>query len=247
MASHPFIRALLDILFPPLCVACGTHLADERETVCANCLARIPRFGWRLCPVCDARIPDGQMETVGETPACHPDARYTLIAVTSYATPETQALVKALKYEGMRRVALTLALLTVVATRDTLGRAPIAGAPWRIVPVPLHAKRERERGFNQSALFAEALQHHEPFRNATVIHALRRTRHTETQTEKPDYHARRANVAGCFEIADTGAIRGSNILLIDDVTTSGATLEEAARVLKSAGAKNIIALVFARA
>jgi ComF family protein len=233
-------RAMLSVLFPPLCVACGTHLAREGDTLCAACLAHIPRLGWRCCPHCGAR-------TVSEVPACHPKTPYTLIAATSYASPHAQALVKALKYGGITGAASALALITAAAACGTLEYELFRRNDWLMVPIPLHPKRERERGFNQSALFAEALRHYEPLRHIALADTLRRIRNTGTQTERPDYKARRTNVAGCFAVAEQEAIRDKNVLLIDDVTTSGATLEEAARVLKRAGARRVTALVFAKA
>ncbi|MFH0806237.1 MAG: phosphoribosyltransferase family protein [Candidatus Brennerbacteria bacterium] len=217
---------MLETLFPSLCVACGDFLDAGGETLCASCISRIPRFG--LC-------------------LHNPKLPYTLIAATLYGSPEAQALIKALKYGGNKRAASTLALITAAATRDALEHEFLTNNDWRMAPIPLHPKRERERGFNQSVLFAEALQHHEPFRHVPLVSALQRVRQTETQTERPDYEARKKNVANCFEVSDIQSVRGNNILLVDDVTTSGATLAEATRVLKSSGARHITALVFAKA
>ncbi|MDP3975140.1 MAG: hypothetical protein Q8P88_02560, partial [Candidatus Jorgensenbacteria bacterium] len=108
-----------------------------------------------------------------------------------------QSLIKWINYDGVRKVADTLALFTAATARDVLEEELLTREPWIMVPIPLHPRRERERGFNQSALFAEALAHHEPLRGTVLVHALRRTRHTNTQTEKPDYQARRINVADC--------------------------------------------------
>lgn len=234
------MRIALNALFPPLCVACGQHLAHAHDIMCAACLARVPRYEALLCSECGAR-------TLSTIPPCHPEVPYTLVAVTSYASPEARALVKALKYEGIRGAADTLALITAAATHDIFAQECSVKNGWCVVPIPLHAKRERERGFNQSMLFAESLSHHRPFAGLPIVNALRRVRHTDTQTEKPDYKARAMNVSGCFEATHHAIVRGKNVLLMDDVTTSGATLNEAARTLKHAGAKRIIALVFAKA
>jgi len=228
------------VLAPDRCVSCGERDGGERAVLCAACLARVPLFGWISCPQCGARA-------VSLEPACHPDASYALIAATSYAAPEAQTLVKELKYGGVHRAADMMALIAAAAARPALEHALGAGPDWIMTAIPLHPRRERERGFNQSVRFAEALRRHEPLRRIPPIHALARTRNTDTQTGKPDRAARRANVAGCFVAAAPDAIRGKNVLLVDDVTTSGATLEEAARVLKHAGAKNIVGLVFAKA
>lgn len=201
-------------------------MKNDGDALCAECLRHIPLHG-RAIPF--------------------PRADYTLIAATSYVSSEAQALVKALKYDSVRDAASTMALITAAAARDTLERELLTREEWVMAPIPLYPSRERKRGWNQSALFAEALRHHEFLRRVPIVHALFRTRHTDTQTEKLDHKARRANVENCFVVAAPDAVRGKNILLIDDVTTSGATLEEAAHALKRAGAHCITALVFAKA
>lgn len=140
-----------------------------------------------------------------------------------------------------------MALLAAAAVYNTFEEIFLTRKDWIMVPVPLHAKRERERGFNQSALFSAALARHTPFRDIPIAPALWRMRHTETQTERPDYAARRENVKNCFAVPDPATVRGKKILLIDDVATSGATFDEATRVFKAAGAAHIAALVFAKA
>ena len=222
---NPAWAKFFAFLFPLRCVACNAHL-PEGGTLCVDCLARIPLHGRSV-----------QM----------PHASYTLIAATSYASPEAQMLVKALKYEGVADAASMLALVTAAAARNTLEQELLTREKWVMAPIPLHPKRERERGFNQGMRFAKALRYHEPLLHIPLVRVLSRIRYTDTQTEKPDYKARKANVAGCFEVAEPAEVRGKNVLLIDDVTTSGATLEEAARVLKRAGAHRITALVFAKA
>lgn len=240
-------RVIWEALFPPLCAACGMFLDKNEGAVCTSCLSRIPCLGWVSCPHCGARIAPG-------APRCHPEALYALIAATSYSSPEAQRMVKALKYDGMEHLASTLALFIAATAASSLEHELLTPASpagrrddWVMVPIPLHPKRERERGFNQSALLAEALSHHRPFIAFPVTGALLRIRNTGTQTERPDYRARRTNVSGCFAVSDDAAIYGKNVLLIDDVSTSGATLEEAAHVLKRAGAGCIVGLVFAKA
>lgn len=220
-------RAMTGFLFPRRCVGCETELRGTERTICGECLARIPLLGMRIAE------PKGACEAI--------------IAATSYASPEAQALVKALKYDRVTDAANTLALITVAAARGALERTLLTREEWFLVPIPLHKKRERTRGFNQSALFAEALTHHEPLRHIALSHALERTRNTDTQTEKPDYDTRRANVKDCFSVTAPNAVRGKNVLLVDDVATSGATLAEAARSLKRAGIRHVTALVFAKA
>jgi ComF family protein len=153
-----------------------------------------------------------------------------------------RAIVHALKYEGRRSLARRLAALMRVRGADVL-----IGADW-VVPVPLHPSRRRERGFNQAADLARHL-------GVPPRAALRRTRATGTQTGLPAARRRR-NVRGAFAVV-TGRegqerqkgpkrLKGSVVVLIDDVSTTGATLEACARVLKEAGVREVRALTAAR-
>jgi ComF family protein len=112
-----------------------------------------------------------------------------------------------------------------------------------IIPVPLHPRRSRERGYNQSMLLAEQLTRAVGI--PTLGDVLRRIKYTVSQT-KLDGDRRRQNVAGAFVCSGTGA-RGKNVLLIDDVCTTGATLEASSLALKAGGAKTVWALTLARA
>jgi ComF family protein len=145
-----------------------------------------------------------------------------------------RAIVHALKYEGRRSLAKPLADLMRIRGADML-----AGAEY-VVPVPLHPSRRRERGFNQAADLARHL-------GLPTCHALARIRETRTQTDLPAA-ARHRNVSGAFALAPRAAARVSErvIVLVDDVSTTGATLEACAVVLKEAGAKEVRALTAAR-
>ena len=145
-----------------------------------------------------------------------------------------RAIVHALKYEGRRSLARPLAELMRLRGADLL-----IGADWA-VPVPLHPSRRRERGFNQAADLARHL-------GVPVRQALRRTRATRMQAGLPAAQRHR-NVRGAFELASPGqeGLAGSVVVLIDDVSTTGATLEACAGVLKKAGVREVRALTAAR-
>jgi ComF family protein len=145
-----------------------------------------------------------------------------------------RAIVHALKYEGRRSLARPLAALMRTRGADVLD-----GADW-LVPVPLHPSRRRARGFNQAVDLARHL-------GLPVCHALARIRKTRTQTELPAA-ARHQNVNGAFSLAPCarGHLPERVIVLVDDVSTTGATLEACGLVLKEAGAKEVRALTAAR-
>jgi ComF family protein len=138
-----------------------------------------------------------------------------------------------LKYQGRRSVARPLGAL-LAATGDAVLRGADA-----VVPVPLHVLRQYSRGFNQAAELAEGV-------GLPVLHALRRTRRTVTQTDLPEAQ-RHANVRDAFAVRRRVSVRGLVLVVIDDVSTTGATLDACARALLDAGAKEVRALTAARA
>jgi ComF family protein len=196
-------RALLAFLLPDACLSCGDPLQDRERN---------------LCPVCRGSLA-ARLRTV-PLPG----------AVALYALPfdgPARALVHALKYEGRACAADELA----AAVGPVIGPL-VRGAVDAIVPVPLHAVRLRERGFNQAELIARRLA---PFVGAPVETAwLRRVLPTRTQTDLPR-RDRLANVRLAFAAGD-GPAAGMRTLLVDDVVTTGATLTAAAAALERAGA-----------
>ncbi len=146
-------------------------------------------------------------------------------------------LVHALKYRGRRDVAELLA-----ARAGALWSERAAGGV--VVPIPLHRRRERARGYNQSVILAQAIARAIP--GLKIEHALMRRRSTRSQTML-DRAARRLNVAAAFALRRPAAVIGRAVYLVDDVVTTGATLEAAARALRSAGPASIAALVGSRA
>ena len=141
-------------------------------------------------------------------------------------------IIHALKYQGRRSTAPRLSALMAEQ-----GIHVLRGADG-VVPVPLHAKRERERGFNQADDLARGL-------GLPVIPLLRRVKSTRPQVELAA-SARRLNVEGAFEVIDLPGRPPQVLVLVDDVTTTGATLEACARVLREAGAREVRALTAAR-
>jgi ComF family protein len=223
-----------DIFFPPACVSCGDSIA--RGVLCATCRQGIVRFDTLFCGTCAARLPD-------QKKICHKDTPFLLGAAASYDDDTLRAIIHALKFQGIAAAAEPLAeILAAYVAR--LGLDLIGGA-WTVTPVPLSPQRARARGFNQSALiaqlFARALG--APFDE----HLLARIAHRKPQSDTEDIFERRENIKGCFALATDADVQNKNIILVDDVTTSGTTFTEAARVLKAGGAKKILALAVAKA
>jgi ComF family protein len=223
-------RRALDLLFPPRCATCGANGAFLCEQ-CARLLivAAPPR-----CPRCWRPGPDA-----GVCFDCQvaPPAYQALRAAFVYQGLARE-LVHALKYRGMSAVAAPMGSLLAAAV---LSDVP---PPDVVVPVPLSGLRGRTRGYNQAALLGRALA--QELDLPCSPRALVRRRHTPPQARAAGAEARRRNVAGAFACRDPAAVAGKRILLVDDVTTTGATLGACAGALADAGAASVWALAFAR-
>jgi ComF family protein len=230
-----------DIFFPPACVACGDSIAHG--VLCAMCRQGIVGFDTLFCGTCAARLPD-------QKKICHKDAPFVLGAAAPYDDDALRALIHALKFQGIGAAAEPLAeILAAYVARLGLdlgdGGASGESGAWTVTPVPLSRERARARGFNQSALIARPLARAlgAPFDE----HILARIAHRKPQSDTEDIFERRENIKGCFALAPGADVQNKKIVLVDDVTTSGTTFTEAARVLKLGGAKKILALAVAKA
>jgi ComF family protein len=217
---------LLDLLFPPRCVGCHR----EGAWFCAECAGQIEPIPLPLCIRCGHHLPAGQ--------SCIFCLDLGIDAVRSigyFAGPLREAIHQ-LKYGGARVLSEPLGQMLADYAHANQIAADL------IMAVPLHPQRLRERGYNQSQLLAEyvAGQFHMP---AAPL-ALKRVRHTRFQVGL-DAQERRDNVADAFA-AEADRVRGRNVLLIDDVCTTGATLEACSAALKAAGARAVWALTLAR-
>ena len=178
---------------------------------------------------------------------CHKKSLYILAAAAFYNDETIKNLIWRLKYRNEKAAVAPLAKILIEHLKLTgliseIG--PLKPKNTILVPIPLHPARERQRGFNQSFLLAEKLAKNF---NLNLTNSLSREKNTKPQAEIEDFKKRQENVIDCFSVKNIDEIKGKNILLVDDVSTSGSTLNEAAKVLKKAGAKKIIGLVAARA
>jgi ComF family protein len=228
------LDALLAVVLAPACAACDRPL--EHPTggpVCDGCWRSILPLTPPLCDQCGDPLPSWR-NTHARCARCRrgrPSVDRAR-AVGAY-DGALRAIIHALKYDGRRSLADGLAALMRTRAADLL-----EGALY-VVPVPLHPSRRRQRGFNQAADLARRL-------GLPVRHALRRVRPTATQTGLPAARRHR-NVRDAF--AATRAARGLDgavVVLVDDVCTTGATLEACARVLKDAGVGEVRAVTAAR-
>ena len=227
------LRLLLDIFFPPQCVRCGCALKED-DAICAHCLGTIALHDALFCGKCSARLPEG-------TRVCHAGFPYLLGSAGDYQNDALKSLILGLKFEHVTSAAKPLGDL-IVRYAELL---PVVLRGRIVIPIPLSARRERERGFNQAALIAERFADH--FALSYSADILSRPKHTAPQSELGNFARRRENVKGCFSVAEPWRVAGARIILIDDVSTSGATFLEAATALRKAGAKQILAFAAAKA
>jgi len=227
----------LDFFLPCLCLFCGAPVGPgSPAAVCGECEARIPRVESPVCPRCGRLflLREGRDRLCG---AClrEPPPFVAARAAVVYEEegPGGQA-VKRLKYARQLEYLPVLAhWLSEPACQE------FARAADLILPVPLHRRRLKERGFNQALWLARTLPG--PVAPDTLV----RTRHTRPQTGL-DPRARRKNVRGAFAVVRPREVEGKRVLLVDDVYTTGATVRECSRALLAAGAREVRVLTATR-
>ncbi len=245
MVTSPFGKFLrlvwagfLDSVFPLTCYGCQ----KEGTLACQNCLSLVPEPESQTCPVC--RVPFSQNGATCS--GCRGKTSLDgLFVARPYRFRLVAELIHALKYRFLESVHEPLVdLLEESLAHHTL---PL---PDIIVPVPLHPRRLRYRGFNQAELIARTLAKRlTPGLSLPVDSAsLRRIRFTKPQMKAESRQERRSNLTGAFAVDPlvAGPLVGASLWLIDDVATTGTTLEECAEVLKQAGAKKVWGVVIAR-
>ena len=229
--TRTLIAALLDLAAPEACALCGAQ-AGERPWCGRGPAAPGLRAldAPHLCLPCRDKL-------VGEPVELVPAAASLPVIAARATVADLVTVVAAWKYHGIRGLAWPLAELLEPAARrlgERTGQAPL------LVPVPLHGRRRRERGFNQAELLARLLAVRLGW---TCSDLLRRVRATEQQARLAGDDARRRNLDGCCRVSgDAGDAPSGPLVLVDDIVTSGATLGEAARARAAAGRPPVAAL-----
>ena len=234
----PF-RALLDLLFPPLCHVCKAFIPKAGELlICAGCLNKIPFLVSPLCTVCGTPFATegGLDHTCGH---CLTHSPFHICRSATHFAGPMQELIHRFKYGNRVHLCQPLGLMAAASLAPFCSTA----APDLIVPVPLHRKRLRQRGFNQSQLIGQVLA--KKWRVPLEIGNLRRVRWTEPQTSL-DARDRVSNVKGAFAVKDSRRLEGKRVLLVDDVLTTGSTMRACAESLREAGVAAIFAVTVAR-
>lgn len=231
-------RASAAVLFPDSCLACGRHVADQGG-LCHECWPRIAFIEKPYCAVTGAPFAHALGEHIVSAEAIANPPTYDMARAACVHADVARQLVSRLKYGDRTDLAPWMARWMARAGRELIEQADV------IIPVPLHRWRLWRRRYNQSAELARALAAttNLPYAPTALVRA-KSTRPQVGLTAKE----RARNVSGVFRVPPHGEIevRGRAVLLVDDVLTTGATLEAAARALKKADAERVMALCFSR-
>jgi ComF family protein len=237
---------LIDIIYPPRCPICQRFFQDGAATIenggisfCRSCLLDFHRITSPVCPVCGTPF---YSQAQGDHP-CEGCLRkppfYDALGAPYLYEGTLMEAIHQFKYGGKGFLADSLGLLLARFAVEWVRESE----DLLTMPVPLHPKRLRERGFNQSLLLARHVARHLGTRLDFL--SLRRLRYTSPQIGLRS-EERRSNVRGAFGLEDPVVVKGKTVLLVDDVATTGNTLNECARVVKRAGCKKVLCLVLAR-
>ncbi len=240
MILNDFCEELSEALFPPLCLACSEVISGKaHEVFCPDCLRQITFITGSRCPVCGIVFPDSPAED-------------HLCGNCLERKPWFSSARAAVAYDGIILDAIHRFKYGRDITTGSALSTFLAGFKFEdmdfhlfdaIIPVPLHIKRLRERGFNQSLILSRALgkKHH----LRVDFSLLKRCKLTLTQTGL-DKNDRAKNISGAFVAGPKVKIQGKNLILVDDVYTTGSTVNECAKTLIRSGASKVAVLTLAR-
>jgi ComF family protein len=242
-------------LFPCACAVCGgSVLRFTRVPICDFCCAQLPPQPGILCACCGedlgiatlsiSRIPEADPQLC-QPCRIAPPAFVKAVAYGAYQG-QLRTLVHLLKYNGMQPIAGRLGVLLADSLEHFTGCSPML-----VIPVPMHPRKQRQRGFNHAELLArtamaEMHRRHPQWRLRLDTRLLERVRVTVSQAGLTT-HQRRENLRGAFFVPEPARVAGRDVLLIDDIYTTGATARACSRVLRNAGAASVRVATVARA
>ncbi|MEK7160711.1 MAG: ComF family protein [Patescibacteria group bacterium] len=236
MPHLSFTNWLMDIVLPKYCLGCGL----EGAYLCAACRAKLQTNPGASCYLCQRRSIDGQI-----CDHCHKKYRpwlKGLLVAADWDNDLLRQIIYDFKYRFVKELADPLASL-LIAFLDA-GHGPKLTSEILLVPVPLHPRRLAWRDFNQAELLSQKVAAY--FNLPLEKNILFRQRHTPPQAEIASEAKRRANIRTAFFLKNNFSLQNKIVILVDDVSTTAATLEECARTLKPLGPKEIWGLVIAR-
>ena len=226
----------LDLVYPPAlyCICCGKIIDETRPyRLCNDCMDGMKWAVERTCAKCGKRLSEANPGTICFSCREHPHQFDRGFTCAEYGTHE-RAMVFALKYNGRSDIAETIGEILADRMQSEFGQEEFAGMYDLVLPVPVHPNKKRTRGYNQAALIAESFCRRTGLKYDDNI--LIRVRETHVMRSLgPDQ--RRENIRGAFALKTSAKreIAGKSILLIDDIYTTGATVDEIASLLKHPG------------
>ena len=235
------LNFILDLLFPKFCFGCK----KEGLYVCQDCARQIQINHYSFCPTCKNKTSHLKKCSLHKT-----HAKFFL-SPFSYDNAMVKNMIHSFKYEFIKSIGPELARFMIRSLEEShlldcqsANRLPgHQSKELIIVPVPLHKKRLAWRGFNQSEILAKEISKN---LNIKLFLDLKRNKYTKPQIEMADIKERAENIIGAFICENTKKVKGKTAILIDDMITTGATIEECARILKKSGAKEVWALTVAK-
>lgn len=236
------LSSLIDIIYPPRCCICTDFLEEHpagRGDICDECFISFKELAHPFCSICAEPF----KSKVEEDHLCERCLRkrpfYDELRAPYLYEEKLMKAIQLIKYSGKSYIVKSLGPLLGVYAKNLISITK----NMIIIPVPLHRKKIRQRGFNQSGLFVKAIS---PILGLeTDYYTLVRTRYTASQAGL-NLEQRRKNVKGAFEVRGDSDIKGKAVILVDDVATTGNTMNECARILKKAGAGKVLGLTLAR-
>ena len=228
------------LFFPQACVLCNEWVLNrDFSPLCQTCLLSLEEHNQRICYYCGITLPGSVLETQGTCAACRADTIPFDFARSygSYAG-NLRKLIWKFKFEGHRRLSNPLASFL----ESSLSKAGLPGHPAWIVPVPVHPSRKRTRGFDQTALLSRALSRR---LRVPVFRGLRRVKATRPQPGLT-VQERRENVREAFSLCESEQLADRDVLIVDDVWTTGITIAEICRLLRETSVDRIIVVTLAR-
>jgi ComF family protein len=226
-AGQGMLNDFISLIFPQVCVSCGKSLYKNEHSICTYCSYHLPKTNYHA----DNANPIAKIFW----------GRINIHSASAYYNfgkgGKVQHLIHQLKYRGQKDIGITIGKFYGF----DLKKCDDFNTVDMVIPVPLHPKKKKKRGYNQSEFFATGLAH--SMNTETDFTSLFRTYDSETQTKKSRFN-RWKNVETVFKLKDENLLSGKHILLVDDVITTGATLEACAKtLLKIPGVKISIATI----
>jgi ComF family protein len=228
---------VLYVLLPRTCFCCGTDMArKDANPLCPVCMKDLKPLSGLVCRRCGLPLPDGGAFCYN----CRGSKRFKCSRIRSSLnfTRASRSLVHSFKYDGY----IYLASFFAPLMNKTFQSNPEFFEADILVPVPIHKSRLKKRGFNQAELLARGLS---CFCGVPAAEVLERKKNTDSQTSLGKKE-RAENIKEAFACRDKAAVKNKAVILIDDVCTTSATLEECARVLRAAGAREVLAITALR-